>query len=159
MKITIFNEHSDLTKKKYEDILLYDWGEFRRYGNAKNISDNEVWPVGSHDKDGNVAFFVYGENGNLNGEDGGFEIKELQYNKKLGRFGGCWFKDFVYGNVGKKQDWNKPIVQENLTTYEYKYKYVWFTFNGNKKFFSAFVRNNFKKEIINNEICYRMELR
>ena len=159
MKITIFNEHSELTKKQYEDILLYDWGEFRRYSTEKNVQANDVWCEGSHDKDGNVSYFIYGESNNLNGEEGGFEIKALQYNKKLGRFCGYWFENFVVNCVGGLQDWNKPVVRGNLTTYECKYKYVWFAFNGNKGIFSTFVKNNFKKESLNGKICYKMDLK
>ena len=159
MVITVFTHRNELTKKEYENILLYDWGNFRKYGNAKNISDNEVLPVGTHDEDGNVAFFIYGEGSDLNNENDGFEIKEMQYNKKLGKFGGEWFKDFIFDSVFNFEDWNKPIVNGNLTTYEKKYKYIWFSFDGNDNILSTFVKNNFKKEIVDDKTCYKIRLK
>lgn len=159
MIVTVFTHHNELSKKEYENILLYDWSNFRRYGNASNISEKEVWPVGTHDERGNVAFFIYGESNNLNCECGGFEIKELQYNKKLGKFGGEWFKDFIFDSVSGFEDWEKPIVNGNVTTYEKKYKYIWFSFCDDDRLLSTFVKNNFKKEIVNNKICYKMQLK
>lgn len=160
MEIKIFSEHSDLPQKDYEKILLYDWGNFRKYDCAKNMSNNEVWPVGTHDKDGNVAFFIYGEANDLDEEPGGFEIKKMQYNKKLGKFGGEWFKDFVFDSVLNFEDWNKPVINGNITTYEKKYKYVWFYLaKEDDKKINSFVKHNFKTIIVEGRTCYKINLK
>lgn len=155
MKIIIHKPLKKMPKEEYEDKLLYDFGEFKRFGPAKFISEDEVWPVGTHDDDGEVAFFIYGESQNFNDRNGGFEIKWVEYNENLGIFGGEWFESFVIDSVFKKKDYDKPIINGNITTYENKYEYVWFSMNPTDVV-NDFINNNFEKIFLDDKVCYIM---
>ena len=156
MKLQIHKSSGKTSMEEYEETLLYDFYAFRRFGPAEDISEDEVWPVGTHDEAGNVAFFIYGKEGNINGKDGGFEIKWMTFDERLGKFGGEWFESFVKDSVMKKQDLSKPVVNGNITTYETKYKYVWFSVEFGEDELSPFVVNSFKKLTMAGKTYYLM---
>ena len=70
-------------------------------------------------------------------------------------FGGDWFESFVIDSVFKKKDYNKPIINGNITTYENKYEYVWFSMNPTDAA-NAFMNNNFEKIFLDDKVCYIM---